>query len=380
MLAVAGLSVAVLVGITTASFLSDEPAPAKSDEPAPAKSDEPATAKSDTLSIPSEEFTLMETDGVKHLIPLSEIRGGGPPKDGIPSIDNPVFAEVSDSDFVSDSDTVIGLHINGEAKAYPLFILVWHEIVNDRIGGIPVSVTYCPLCYTNQVFERIIDGQEVEFGTSGKLYNSNLLMYDRLTESYWSQALGLAVTGELSGYTLDLVPFDVIAWGDWKILHPDTTVLTTDTGAIRPYDTDPYGNYYTEPRIMFPVSHRDDRLGLKEIIVGFTQDNIYKAYAQNDIESKVLINDSIGDAPILLVSLFPQNTRSFERTLDGNVLDFVFLDDTITDIQTNSQWDYSGLSISGENAGKQLKRIPNEPGFWFEWVAFHPDTLLYGDP
>ena len=376
MLAVAGLSVAVLVGITAVSFLSDEPTP----EPATATSDEPATATSDTLSLPSEEFTLMETDGVKHLIPLSEIRGGGPPKDGIPSIDNPVFAEVSDSDFVSDSDTVIGLHINGEAKAYPLFILVWHEIVNDRVGGMPVSVTYCPLCYTNQVFERIIDGQEVEFGTSGKLYNSNLLMYDRLTESYWSQALGLAVTGELSGYQLDLVPFDVIAWGDWKILHPDTTVLTTDTGAIRPYDTDPYGNYYTEPRIMFPVAHRDDRLGLKEIIVGFTQDNIYKAYTQNDIESNVLINDSIGDTPILLVSLFSQNARSFDRTLDDNVLDFVFLDDAITDIQTNSQWDYNGLSVSGESAGKQLKRIPNEPGFWFEWVAFHPDTLLYGDP
>ena len=368
MLAVAGLGVAVLVGITAVSFLSDEPTP------------EPTTATSDTLSLSSEEFTLMETDGVKHLIPLSEIRGGGPPKDGIPSIDNPVFAEVSDSDFVSDSDTVIGLHINGEAKAYPLFILVWHEIVNDRVGGMPVSVTYCPLCYTNQVFERIIDGQEVEFGTSGKLYNSNLLMYDRLTESYWSQALGLAVTGELSGYQLDLVPFDVIAWGDWKILHPDTTVLTTDTGAIRPYDTDPYGNYYTEPRIMFPVAHRDDRLGLKEIIVGFTQDNIYKAYTQNDIESNVLINDSIGDTPILLVSLFSQNARSFDRTLDDNVLDFVFLDDTITDIQTNSQWDYNGLSVSGESAGKQLKRIPNEPGFWFEWVAFHPDTLLYGDP
>ena len=376
MLAVAGLSVAVLVGITAVSFLSDEPTP----EPTTATSDEPTTATSDTLSLSSEEFTLMETDGVKHLIPLSEIRGGGPPKDGIPSIDNPVFAEVSDSDFVSDSDTVIGLHINGEAKAYPLFILVWHEIVNDRVGGMPVSVTYCPLCYTNQVFERIIDGQEVEFGTSGKLYNSNLLMYDRLTESYWSQALGLAVTGELSGYQLDLVPFDVIAWGDWKILHPDTTVLTTDTGAIRPYDTDPYGNYYTEPGIMFPVAHRDDRLGLKEIIVGFTQDNIHKAYTQNDIESNVLINDSIGDTPILLVSLFSQNARSFDRTLDDDVLDFVFLDDTITDIQTNSQWDYNGLSVSGESAGKQLKRIPNEPGFWFEWVAFHPDTLLYGDP
>ena len=145
------------------------------------------TPTSSSISIPEmgiSELEIMETDGVKHLIPLDKIKGGGPPKDGIPSIDNPVFATVSDSQFMSDSDTVIGLDINGQAKAYPLFILVWHEIVNDNVGGLPVSVTYCPLCYTNQVFERVIDGQEVEFGTSGKLYNSNLLMYDRLTESF----------------------------------------------------------------------------------------------------------------------------------------------------------------------------------------------------
>ena len=149
----------------------------------------------------------METNGVKHLIPLDKIKGGGPPKDGIPSIDNPVFADIRDSDFMSDSDIVIGLDINGESKAYPLFILVWHEIVNDKVGETPVSVTYCPLCYTNQVFERIINGQEVEFGTyNRKLYNSNLLMYDRLTESYWSQALGMAVKGELSGYQLNHNP------------------------------------------------------------------------------------------------------------------------------------------------------------------------------
>ncbi len=225
-----------------------------------------------TLSVDesSSQLVIMETDGVKHSIPLDKIKGGGPPKDGIPSIDDPIFANVQDSHFMSDFDTVIGLKINGEAKAYPLFILVWHEIVNDKVGGTPVSVTYCPLCYTNQVFERVIDGQEVEFGTSGKLYNSNLLMYDRLTDSYWSQALGTAVKGELTGYQLNLVPFDVITWGDWKKLHPDTLVLTTDTGHIRSYATDPYGNYYTEPRIMFPVENNDDRLHPKEISLDFT--------------------------------------------------------------------------------------------------------------
>lgn len=330
------------------------------------------------IDFDSSELTIMETDGVKHIIPLDKIKGGGPPKDGIPSIDNPVFANIQEANFMSDSDTVIGLEINGEAKAYPLFILVWHEIVNDKVGGMPVSVTYCPLCYTNQVFERIIDGQEVEFGTSGKLYNSNLLMYDRLTESYWSQALGMAVKGELSGYQLNLIPFDVITWGDWKLLHPDTTVMTTDTGYIRSYATDPYGNYYTEPRIMFPVEHSDDRLHPKEIILGFNQDGIYKAYKQNDIESKILVNDSIGKIPIMLVSLFSQNSRAFERTVDDQILDFAYVDNKIIDTQTNSEWNYEGLSVSGKYQGKQLTRMSIEPGFWFEWVAFHPDTLLFG--
>ncbi len=331
------------------------------------------------IDFESTEFTIMETNGIKHLIPLDKIKGGGPPMDGIPSIDNPVFADLQGSYFMSDSDTVIGLEINGEAKAYPLFILVWHEIVNDNVGGTPVAVTYCPLCYTNQVFERVIDGQEVEFGTSGKLYNSNLLMYDRLTESYWSQALGIAVKGELSGYKLNLIPFDVITWGDWKTLHPDTMVLTTDTGHIRSYATDPYGNYYTEPRILFPVEHSDDRMHPKEIILGFNQDGIYKAYKQNDIESNTIINDSIGKIPVTLFSLFSQNSRAFERTLDGQVLDFVYVDNKIIDTQTNSEWNYDGLSISGEYEGKQLERMSIEPGFWFEWIAFHPETLVYGD-
>ena len=327
----------------------------------------------------SSELVLMETNGVKHLIPLDKIKGGGPPKDGIPSIDNPVFTTVQNSHFMSDSDIVIGLDINGETKAYPLFILVWHEIVNDRVGDTPVSVTYCPLCYTNQVFERIINGQEVEFGTSGKLYNSNLLMYDRLTESYWSQALGMAVKGELSGYQLNLIPFDVITWGDWKILHPDTLVMTTDTGHIRSYATDPYGSYYTEPRILFPVEHSDDRMHPKEIILGFHQNDIYKAYKQNDIESNVLVNDSIGEIPVMLISLFSENSRAFERTVDGQVLDFEYVNGKIIDTQTNSEWNYDGLAISGEYDAQRLERMPIEPGFWFEWVAFHPETLVYGD-
>lgn len=137
----------------------------------------------------------MVTDGVRHTVPLDKILSGGPPPNGIPLIYSPKFAAADEADFVSDSDIVLGLNIDGDAKAYPLFILVWYEIVNARVGGIPVAVTYCPLCYTSQVFERTLGGQEVEFGTSGKLYNSNLVMYDRLTGTYWSQSLGTTIRG-----------------------------------------------------------------------------------------------------------------------------------------------------------------------------------------
>ena len=322
---------------------------------------------------------IMETDGVKHIIPLDKIRGGGPPKDGIPSIDDPKFMVADEAEFVSDTDVVIGLEIDGDARAYPLFIMVWHEIVNDIVGGTPVAVTYCPLCYTNQVFERVLDGQAVEFGTSGKLYNSNLVMYDRLTDSYWSQALGLAITGELTGDVLEIIPFDVITWGDWKKLHPDSKVLTTETGHIRAYGADPYGNYYTDNRIMFPVENLDERMHPKEIILGFHIDEVYKAYKQFDLQNMVVTNDNIGDTPILLTSLFSGNARAFDRTLDDEVLEFEFSDGKILDLQTDSEWNYDGVSVSGPHKDKTLERLAFSPGFWFEWFAFHPDTLVYGD-
>jgi hypothetical protein len=227
------------------------------------------------------------------------------------------------------------------------------------------------------VFERVIDGNEVEFGTSGKLYNSNLVMYDRLTDSYWSQALGKAIAGELTGYELKLIPFDVISWADWKKIHPDTLVLTTQTGHIRSYSVDPYGDYYTDPRIIFPVENKDDRLDPKEIILGFEQDGIYKAYKQADVEKLAVINDEVADKKILLVSSYSQNSRAFDRTINGKILDFEYKDSKIIDLQTQSEWNYEGIAVSGQMKDSRLERLAFSPGFWFEWVAFHPDTLVY---
>jgi len=186
---------------------------------------------------------INETGEPKHIVPLDKIVSGGPPPDGIPSIDNPKFVSVAEADkFLQNSDQVVGLNINGDIRAYPLQILVWHEIVNDNIGGSLVAVTYCPLCFTNQVFNRTINGQTVEFGTSGKLYNSNLVMYDRTSKSLWSQALGEGIVGKYAGVKLERIPFDIAYWKEWKQLHPDTKVLSRDTGSTRPYGADPYGD------------------------------------------------------------------------------------------------------------------------------------------
>lgn len=324
----------------------------------------------------TDKHRIMVTDGVRHTVPLEKIVSGGPPPDGIPSIDNPRFVASDEADFVSDSDIIMGLNIDGDVRAYPLSILVWHEIVNDQVGGIPVAVTYCPLCYTSQVFERTIRGQEVEFGTSGKLYNSNLVMYDRLTGTYWSQALGTAIKGDLAGQQLEILPFDVISWGDWKELYPKSMVMSTDTGHLRSYGVDPYGNYYTDSRIIFPVENDDDRMHPKEIVLGFEHMGTYKAYKQDDVESMGVINDSVGSQVLLLASSYDGNTRAFERIVDGEELYFESSDGSLVD-STGSTWNYEGMAISGALEGHQLKRLASSPGFWFEWVAFHPDTEVY---
>ena len=316
----------------------------------------------------------------KNIVPLNEIVSGGPPQDGIPSIDNPKFVSVSEADkFLQDADQVVGLKVNGDIRAYPLQILVWHEIVNDNVGGTPVAVTYCPLCFTNQVFNRTVDGQTVEFGTSGKLYNSNLVMYDRNSNSLWSQALGQAIVGKQAGLKLDRIPFDVAFWREWKQLYPDTNVLSRDTGSNRPYGADPYGSYYSNNDLFFPVSNKDDRLELKEIIVGLENGGQFKAYKLQQIQDTRVINDRIGDKSLALFSLYPFMVRVFDSTLDGQKLEFQYNKNSskITDKQTGSEWNFDGIGTAGPMKGKHLLRLPYDEGFWFEWVAFHPKTALY---
>ena len=334
-----------------------------------------------STSISRSTAALSAQEEIKSIVPLDQIVSGGPPPDGIPSIDSPKFTSVKEADeILEDSELVVGLNVNGDIRAYPLQILVWHEIVNDNVGGVPVAITYCPLCFTNQIFNRTLqDGNVVEFGTSGKLYNSNLVMYDRTSDSLWSQGLAQGIVGKYAGVNLQRIPFDVANWKEWKELYPESKVLSRETGSSRPYGADPYGDYYTNSEVLFPISNQDDRLGLKEIVIGLENNGQYKAYKLQDVEDKKIINDEINNKPIALFSSFPFMVRAFDPVVDGQALQFKYnpQNNTFVDILKGSEWNFEGVAINGELKGKELIRLPYDEGFWFEWVAFHPDTELY---
>lgn len=186
-----------------------------------------------------------KTDFTKHTVKYDEIMSGGPPKDGIPSIDDPKFEEISEIDNIADTEPVVGVVINGKAKAYPLRVLTWHEIVNDKLGGTPITVTYCPLCNSSIVFDRRLDGKLLDFGTTGKLRNSDLVMYDRQTESWWQQFLGKGIIGSMSGKTLKMIPSRLESFASFKKRAPKGLVLVPRYGFVRPYGSNPYVGYDT---------------------------------------------------------------------------------------------------------------------------------------
>lgn len=187
-----------------------------------------------------------KTDFEKSSVPFSEILSGGPPKDGIPAIDSPAFSSASEIDNIPATEPVIRLELNGDIRAYPLRIMTWHEIVNDTVGGVPVAVTYCPLCNSAIVFERIVDGQETTFGTTGMLRNSDLVMYDRKTESWWQQFTGEAIVGERTGDVLKMIPARVVSFESFKAEAPNGKVIRP--GANRPYGMNPYAEYDSRDR------------------------------------------------------------------------------------------------------------------------------------
>ncbi len=234
---------------------------------------EPAAAEratGESTDEPAVSTVGWETDLSKHTVPLSEFRSGGPGKDGIPSIDGPKLVSVEEADgWLSAREPVVELELGGVARAYPLQILVWHEIVNDELAATPVAVTFCPLCYTALAFDRRLDGRVLDFGTTGNLRDSDLVMYDRQTESWWQQFGGKGVVGELAGETLTRVPARIVAWEDFAARHPGGDVLSRDTGYARDYGRNPYAGYDdVDTGPFFPAAGvGDERLLPKERVV-----------------------------------------------------------------------------------------------------------------
>ncbi len=274
------------------------------------------------------------------LVPVTEIEHGGPPRDGIPALDRPQFVPAASADYLKPDDRVLGLELNGIVKAYPIRILDWHEIANDDFNGEPVVVTYCPLCGTGVAFSAEIGGSRKTFGVSGLLYNSDVLLYDRQTESLWSQLLGKAVTGPLKGTELKLIPMRHTTWRAWKREHPDTQVLDIRTGYRRNYRDTAYRGYDKSRSVMFPVSHRDRRYHPKEQVIGIEVDRQFKAYPFVELaRTSGVIHDTINGLKIRVV--FDAENAS---------------------------------AVVFDEAGNEL---PGVTGFWFAWVAFHPDTDVF---
>lgn len=283
--------------------------------------------------------TLNDFDLSGALVPPEAIEQGGPPRDGIPAIDEPRFVGGSAAG-LRDTDRVLGVAHGRTARAYPVRILNWHEIVNDRFGDAAVAITYCPLCGTGMAFDTRVDGADLRFGVSGLLYNSDMLMYDRATDSLWSQIMARALTGPMKGKTLLQLPLAHTSWADWRARHPGTEVLSTDTGHQRDYGRDPYEGYDAVPRLMFEVAHRDDRLPPKEWVLGLRVAGEAKAY------------------PFSLLARRVDATGRLTDRIGGQRIEIRF----------------DPAHRSAEAFDQNARPIPGVTAFWFAWFAFHPDT------
>ncbi|MEE9396996.1 MAG: DUF3179 domain-containing protein [Methylococcales bacterium] len=279
-------------------------------------------------------------DLIGALIPLNEIYSGGPAKDGIPAIDNPRFVPVRKADHLRASDGVLGIVFQDIAKAYPINILNWHEIVNDRFKDVPVVITFCPLCGSGMAYSTKIDGVVYTFGVSGLVYNSDVLLYDRQTQSLWSQLMAQAISGDLKGLHLQSLPLSHTTWRDWKTKHPTTLVLSPRTGYARDYRASPYADYIKSPRVWFPVTQSSKRFHPKEKVLGIEINGRFKAYPFVELE---------------------KTTGAFIDMVNGQQLHIR----------------YDNEHRSGSIFDQQGNQLPSTTAFWFAWYAFHPRTEVF---
>lgn len=331
------------------------------------------------------------------LVPISEIISGGPPPDGIPPLDDPVFADVAEAtDLLEPKESVVALVVDGDARAYPARVLIWHEIVNDTVGGVPVSVTYCPLCNSAVSYRREVNGVETTFGTSGSLYASALVMYDRLTESLWTHFDGRAVVGVLAGTQLEAIASPLVAWEDFATSYPDGKVLDwTQTGFERDYGRNPYVGYdnaEAQPFLFRGVV--DDRERAMQRVVGITTGGMSVAYSTAVLATgeRSATSAMVGDVELMILWKAGQSSALdastvgggddvgavgvFVPELDGRALSLSVRGGVFVDEETGSTWSITGAATDGPLEGGQLQRVEHLDTFWFAWSTYRPETSL----
>lgn len=318
------------------------------------------------------------------LIPIAEVFDGGPGKDGIPAIDNPQFKSVAETDEFPDDDLVIGFKVGNLIRAYPHFILDWHEIVNDEINGLGLALTYCPLTGTAIGWNPDINGQRTTFGVSGLLYNSNLIPYDRNTDSNWTQ-MGLeCVNGTLAGSSIELIPLIETTWGTWKSMFPESKVLSTNTGFSRNYGTYPYGDYKTSDRLFYSVAVEDNRMQKKERVLGVFGGGTQKAYRFSSFNyglnttGRAIIRDEVGGESVVLVASEGENIIvAFKANAGANYSVVPPGGEGLLMDEEGNVFNIFGDNISGGSLDLELQ--PAFIGYWFSWGAFYPALEIFGE-
>lgn len=341
--------------------------------------------KADVLAGIDPNFRGFLYRGVKHEIRLEEIVWGGVVVDGIPALTNPKRIPAAEADYLTDRELVFGVSLGGDARAYPLRILDWHEMFNDVIGGVPVSLAYCTLCGSGILFDTRVPGRREPFvfGSSGLLYRSNKLMYDEQTESLWNQFTGRPVVGELTGSGIELrvLPVVIASWESWRADHPDTTVLSLDTGYERDYRPGrPYGEYFASPELMFPVVVRDRRLAPKDRIFALRAGKTQMAWALSLFEGGAVLHDRVDDLDLVLVGDAETETvRAYES--GGRRFSTVPEDETRLADETGGLWRLTEDALTPADGGAggetaALKRLPGHLAYWFAWASYIEDRPL----
>ena len=335
-----------------------------------------------------------DTDFRLHTVPYSQIKFVIP-RDNIPSIDNPKFVAPSEaSAWLKDVEPVVAMEVDGDARAYPLQILTWHEIVNDDIGDVSVAVTFCPLCNSAIAFHRRLDGELLEFGISGNLRNSDLIMYDRQSHTWWQQFTGEGIVGKYAGRTLEHLPASIVSFADFAEAYPQGKVLSRDTGYVRQYGRNPYAGYDTADGNPFLFrGDLDGRLLPVERVIAVTLGDADVAFPLTILQDEGAINYDSGEHSIAVFHKFGTTSALdassiaesrdvgaagvFDSLLDNQKLTFGVNDGKIVDEQTGSTWDILGNAVGGPLAGKSLTPVVHGSHFWFAWAVFKPDTVVY---